>query len=197
MKKVATPSWKDTLDLERWEDTDMEVHGDAPSSGMELEGCKPPAAFHLDLRVHRSGLPGAYEFQLDGSVTGDLGLTCVRCLAETPFRLEVPFSVRYLPISALPLDEEGEAEVMEKDVDIEYYRRPVFDLLALVREQVYLGVPMDPVCRADCAGLCPRCGADRNLGPHACTEKAVDPRWEALEALKTPREQRTGKKRPN
>ena len=42
------------------------------------------------------------------------------------------------------------------------------DLVALAREQLELAVPMKPICRPDCRGLCPTCGADRNSEPCAC-----------------------------
>jgi len=60
-----------------------------------------------------------------------------------------------------------------------------------VREVILLEVPAAPICRPDCAGLCPRCGADRNAGPCACTEtQAVDSRLVALEALRRPPNER-------
>jgi len=54
----------------------------------------------------------------------------------------------------------------------------------LVAEQVLLEVPMKPLCRADCLGLCPRCGADRNLTPDCCRDERGDARWEALGELR-------------
>ena len=47
-----------------------------------------------------------------------------------------------------------------------------------------MAVPMKPLCREDCQGLCPECGKDLNLGPCAGAHETVDPRWEALRALK-------------
>jgi uncharacterized protein len=58
------------------------------------------------------------------------------------------------------------------------------DTEPLIVEQVLLEVPMKPLCSADCRGLCPRCGADRNLDPDCCQEPAADERWEALGALR-------------
>jgi uncharacterized protein len=45
-------------------------------------------------------------------------------------------------------------------------------------------LPMSVLCRDDCAGLCPRCGADLNEGSCDCTDDEMDPRWAALEALR-------------
>jgi uncharacterized protein len=58
------------------------------------------------------------------------------------------------------------------------------DLEPLAREAVVLSLPLVPLCRPDCAGLCPTCGADRNAGPCACPPPDGDPRWSALDALR-------------
>lgn len=179
------PHWQDTLDLESWTDVDLDLELDAPSSKLALAGCDCPPVFHLRLHVQRAGMPGAYEYKLSGDVAGDVGVSCVRCLEPFTLGLRATFDLRFLPISALPLDQMGrdEREMLDEDVDIEYYRRPVFDLLSLVREQVYLELPMDPVCRETCEGLCPYCGVNRSQGPHQCDRKIHDPRWDALRDL--------------
>jgi uncharacterized protein len=58
------------------------------------------------------------------------------------------------------------------------------DLRPLLIEQIQLNVPMKPLCRPDCAGICPTCGANLNAGSCGCATEEVDPRWKALEALK-------------
>lgn len=58
------------------------------------------------------------------------------------------------------------------------------DLAPAVRETVLLDAPSSPLCRPDCAGLCPRCGADLNQGPCGCADDLVDERWQALDALR-------------
>ena len=62
------------------------------------------------------------------------------------------------------------------------------DLRPVVRELVLLDAPSTPLCRPDCAGLCPTCGADCNERPCICQPPPVDPRWSALDALKAPAE---------
>ena len=54
----------------------------------------------------------------------------------------------------------------------------------LVREQILLGVPSYPLCREDCAGLCPRCGQDLNRGRCECDTAPVDPRLAKLKSIK-------------
>jgi uncharacterized protein len=57
------------------------------------------------------------------------------------------------------------------------------DLEQVVRDSVLLELPAAPHCRADCRGLCPSCGADRNGGDCGCVESDDDPRWAALRSL--------------
>jgi len=49
-----------------------------------------------------------------------------------------------------------------------------------VSEQIQLAIPGRLLCRPDCRGLCPQCGADRNTEPCRCEERTIDPRWAAL-----------------
>jgi uncharacterized protein len=57
------------------------------------------------------------------------------------------------------------------------------DLELVAREAILLDLPLAPLCRADCAGLCPICGADLNEGTCSCVPEVADPRWAALDAL--------------
>lgn len=57
------------------------------------------------------------------------------------------------------------------------------DLEPVVRDGVLLELPLAPLCRPDCAGLCPECGADGNIAPCACSDRETDPRWAGLERL--------------
>ncbi|HEX8637491.1 MAG TPA: DUF177 domain-containing protein, partial [Pyrinomonadaceae bacterium] len=58
------------------------------------------------------------------------------------------------------------------------------DVAEIVREQILLNLPEPVYCRDDCKGLCPQCGANRNLIDCKCEEKEIDPRWAALKGLK-------------
>ncbi|MFZ4811081.1 MAG: YceD family protein [Ilumatobacteraceae bacterium] len=60
----------------------------------------------------------------------------------------------------------------------------VLDLEPMVREVVVLDAPVSPLCTADCAGLCPQCGIDRNTESCGCAAPPSDDRWSALEQLK-------------
>lgn len=58
------------------------------------------------------------------------------------------------------------------------------DLEPLAREALVLDLPLAPLCREDCRGLCPTCGADRNVGDCDCPPADADPRWAALDVLR-------------
>jgi uncharacterized protein len=54
-----------------------------------------------------------------------------------------------------------------------------------VREQVLLAVPLKVICREDCKGLCPHCGANQNLERCSCSEPLEYPRWTALKDIRS------------
>jgi uncharacterized protein len=92
----------------------------------------------------------------------------------------------FLPAAAgQPEAQEEEVELSDRDVVVGYYEGDRLDLGEVVREQVLLGLPLKPLCREDCHGLCPRCGKNRNAGACGCKpeEEAGDPRLEPLRKL--------------
>jgi uncharacterized protein len=60
----------------------------------------------------------------------------------------------------------------------------IVDLTPEIRESILLEIPQKPLCRADCKGLCPVCGIDRNNQICNCAPEAVDLRWSGLDKLK-------------
>jgi uncharacterized protein len=122
------------------------------------------------------------KFRLVGTVRSELELVCSRCLE--PFRLPVnaPFDIRYLP--ATEASTEAEREVEEEDLETSYYRDDQIDLNELLREQFYLALPMKPLCRDDCKGLCSQCGTNLNTAPCDCAPVWEDPRLAGLRELK-------------
>jgi uncharacterized protein len=124
-------------------------------------------------------------YRLAGRASTSLELTCSRC-AE-PFRVpvEAAFDLRYLPHRENT--GEGEREVEEDDLTTAYYREDTIDLGELVREQLYLALPMKPLCEEACKGLCPQCGTNLNRGACDCRQDWHDPRLEALKAFTTNR----------
>lgn len=104
-------------------------------------------------------------------------MPCVRCLEMVEIPLTVPFSEMFIPtldvVTGRPLPPITEEQGFPIDA------RHHLDLTELMRQQIILVLPTQPLCRADCAGLCTICGVNLNQNPgHAHAE--VDNRWEAL-----------------
>jgi uncharacterized protein len=108
-------------------------------------------------------------------------LECSRCLAPYDFANDETFSLllyRRAPIA------ESEISLDREDLDAYFYDDPVVPVAPLAEERIQMAVPMKPLCREDCRGLCPQCGADRNVSECNCVVETIDPRWRALELLK-------------
>lgn len=163
--------------------------GDEPFVWQESLDVTPEELGHPDLlaispvdvrgRIRRVPPGFLLEVGLDYVET----LSCTRCLAPTD--TAVASEISLLVISGEDAESEEERELSDEDIgllflgaDEELSTRPI------LLEQLQLDVPMRPLCREDCAGLCPTCGADRNLAPCDC-EPPPDPRWAALARLKT------------
>ena len=101
---------------------------------------------------------------------------CARCLDPLTSTIEVSFQELYLyqPGTA---DEEDDGEERYLDGDL-------LDLEPAFRDAVVLALPLSPLCREDCPGLCPQCGARlAEAGPDHGHGENVDPRWAALRQL--------------
>jgi uncharacterized protein len=167
-----------------------------PLDGRELDLVVPPDQCSMNGTelcllgdVHLSGrLDHADDasFRLEGSLSAGVELECVRCLE--PFRLDLAeaLDLLFLPSSANDGSSDEEHELKDEDLAVSFYRDDEIDLSQLIREQLYLALPMKPICRADCAGLCPACGANLNLTRCDCTRESVDPRLASLKALLKP-----------
>jgi uncharacterized protein len=110
---------------------------------------------------------------VEGTLEGSFELACYRCLDPFLFSFSVPVREHYL-FGSLADEESDEYEVEGGKLDLE----PVF------RDAIMLSLPLQRVCRSDCPGLCPTCGADLNAGPCDCPSRKVDSRLAPLEELK-------------
>jgi uncharacterized protein len=134
-----------------------------------------PVQLELDVRKDKDKL------RLRGRVRTTVHVECSRCLEPLPVAVDGQFDLLYLPETAAP--EGQEQELADEDVDTAYYRDGIIDLAELVREQLYLALPMKPLCREDCRGLCPVCGTNLNTGSCTCDTAWKDPRLAPLAAL--------------
>ena len=120
-------------------------------------------------------------FTVAGNCRVEGSVTCSRCLEPVPWEVDESFSVDYRAPATAPLDAEVGLEA--DDLDVVFLESDMLDLAELAAEQILLSLPMRVVCDESCAGLCPRCGANRNRDGACTCEPEVDPRWQALTGL--------------
>ena len=132
---------------------------------------------------HRGHKETVEDIRIRAKVQGDFELLCARCLTGVPTPLEASFDLIFRPAGVDA--EAGERAITEDETEIGYYEKSGLPLEDVVREQVLLTLPGRTLCREDCKGLCPHCGADRNAMECACDNTVADSRWSALAGIAT------------
>jgi uncharacterized protein len=106
--------------------------------------------------------------------------TCSRCLEP----LQLSYGVDFQEEFAQTVDANTGARLSPPDDAFTIDERQVLDLNEAIRQYRLASRSMQPLCKPDCRGLCPDCGANLNLGPCACPIKSADPRWQGLTELR-------------
>jgi len=156
-----------------------------PDEGLTVETTAELAAafresgWELETASLQLGKRGS-EVEISGGFAGTVPLACSRCLEPFPFRVAPEIAVRLLP---KPTAREEEVELSGDDLEVEFYDGDVLDLAALLRAETLLTLPMKPLCREECRGLCPVCGGNRNQVACACEVRWADPRLAVLEGF--------------
>jgi uncharacterized protein len=107
-----------------------------------------------------------------GTVVGGTALECARCLK--PFSSELELELIELFAGPGHEGEDDAYRVTGKEIHLE----------PMLRDALTLALPLNPLCREDCKGLCAVCGGDLNSVTCDCTTEAPDPRWAELTELK-------------
>ena len=117
-----------------------------------------------------------------GTVSARLHLQCSRCLADFTAAKDTDLNlVIRRGDNEIPVRDERE----QPDADAVFVKGSELDPGELIVQELLLNVPMKPLCREDCPGLCPHCGALKGSSECTCPDGGpVDPRWEALARLK-------------
>ena len=144
-----------------------------------------------DLAVSVEARTLASNLYLAGSVSVDTELTCSRCLARYGAPIREQFRLVLEPAGdRIPADPEGAAALeadglcLSDELETGWFRGPEIHLDRYVSEIVVLALPVQPVCREDCRGLCPRCGVDQNQETCDCSEERPRSPFAALEKLR-------------
>jgi uncharacterized protein len=133
------------------------------------------------LHEHRGPRDIVADIRLKGSFSGTFEVPCARCVEPVKLPLQADFDLIFRPAEADT--EAAERSITAPETEIGYYLNDSLSLEDVLREQVLLSLPARTLCKPDCKGLCPRCGADRNST--ACSCEVADPRWEALSGLRS------------
>ena len=148
------------LDFSELEETGsfIELEREVQFTDLDYRGDKIeiPSPLDLDLKIMVSG----NGFILTGKLEGILKFNCSRCLQVFPREIEINI----------------EEELKKEDIE-DLKNVAITDLL---KKNIFLAVPIKPLCSEECKGLCSNCGQNLNKKDCGCTEESVDPRLAGL-----------------
>lgn len=112
---------------------------------------------HIDAMIRRDG----EIFFVDGNIKTVLQLTCSRCAEDFPYIVDTFFHCHEEPLSMANSD--IDVSLRKTDMDVDHYASEEVDINRLFKEQLMLAVPVHPLCKPECLGLCPKCGQNLNV----------------------------------
>jgi uncharacterized protein len=134
-----------------------------------------------DFEIERLG----NELQVTGTVRATARLQCSRCLAPYTHDIAGSVDATFAPPAKL-VEGDHQHELSPDELEVEPLVQGGADLRGIIAEQIHLNLPLKPLCREDCPGICPHCGRPGADGACGCAPAAVDSRWETLKKLKVP-----------
>ncbi len=161
---------------------------DIPEEGLTIQYEEDPLSLQEGVNVDEKISVSLKVFRVEEtvSVSGEikvtLGLECSRCLKEFSHLLGSSFRIDYTPLKEM--GKEKEYELKSDDLNKSFYKGEKINMTALVKEQILLSLPMQPLCSSECKGLCPVCGKDLNEGHCTCERKEIDQRLAILKKFK-------------
>lgn len=123
------------------------------------------------------------EVRVQGQYSVGMETVCDRCLTGTAIPLDQRFDLFYRPVPSGAAHAGEEVEIDEGEAEIAFYEGAGFELSGVLQEQVLLALPLQRLCRADCRGICPVCGANRNETACGCAVKPTNELWGALKEI--------------
>ncbi len=109
-----------------------------------------------------------------GAVEGTAVQECARCLEEFDSDIELELCELFLAPGHETKEDDDSYRMSGREIHLEQ----------MLRDAIALTLPLNPLCRSDCKGLCATCGSNLNEGECDCTEDEADPRWAPLEELR-------------
>jgi uncharacterized protein len=139
------------------------------------------SALLIEARIWKAGP----SILIKGKVQTTLRLQCVRCLKEFSYPLSSTFELTLHPLKEAPSAEE--MELGEKEMESGFFGEGEIHLSEIACEQVFLEIPVQPLCQEGCKGLCSVCGKDLNLSSCECVKEEFASGFSVLQKLKLDR----------
>jgi uncharacterized protein len=145
--------------------------------------------FDSDIYSHLEIRKVADVVEIKGRIEMKTGMTCSRCLVDYAAPAVHHFTVDFIQEPPETDAAQEEIALSAEDLGLIYYQGELIDFHDTIQEQVILSLPVRPLCREDCKGLCHNCGENLNEGHCNCSGSgAIDPRFAVLKSLKLPPE---------
>ena len=122
------------------------------------------------------------KYILNGRINGGLQIKCDRCLEPFHYDVKSDFQL-YFTLSILNSDQ-SDVELQDDDMEVDFIRGDFIELDDIIREQIYLSLPMKSLCRENCSGLCPSCGRNLNKERCQCRQEQGHPGFATLKNFK-------------
>jgi len=159
----------------------------APGSIDFIEDMQQVGVLHTQgraelLEEHRGPHEIVQDIRIRANLQTRLQVACARCLEPVEEPLDTSFDLIFRPENVDT--ESADRAITASETEIGYYKGDGLLLEDVLREQILLALPAKILCSADCRGLCPECGGNRNTNPCDCVTAAADPRWSGLEEIR-------------
>lgn len=141
--------------------------------GGEISFSSPIHATMRVIRVHDM-------VEVDGRVETTVRLACSRCLKDFEASLSIPFALTFSREMPEVSEEGEEVELSAEEMGLISFEGEEIDLRSSLQEQVVIALPLRPLCREVCKGLCPECGADLNERECECVHPVFNQKFSAL-----------------
>lgn len=158
------------IDLERTVHEGGRLEARIPATALVHDDRNAPPTDDTLLTARLERVRRGFDFH--GAIESGLTLECVRCLEPFHLDLGFEFHLTLVPADKVVDSTTGEHQIQEADCDLYPFIAGKVDLAAVAREQIYLQMPLKPVCEESCRGLCSSCGDNLNRGPCRCAVPA-------------------------
>jgi uncharacterized protein len=164
---------------------------DIPEEGLHLESEVLAADIHMDLpgyeltepvTVMGDALKAGEDITVHARLSGKVNCECSRCLKSFIMSINLDLDVVYAPEVERPKDE---TEIIAPDLNFAFYKDDTIELIPEIRDLLLTDMPINPICRESCKGLCPMCGADLNEDQCSCGQEVGASPFEKLREIRS------------